>query len=51
MVGSGANPLPCPTMAATWNSIEKSRSTLRWLNTVTCTPLRISSRRNVGLQI
>ena len=30
-------------MAATWYSMEKISSTLRWLNTVTCTPLRISS--------
>ena len=34
---------PRPTMAATWYSIEKISWTLRWLNTVTCTPFLISS--------
>ena len=34
---------PCPTIAATWYIIEKISAMLRWLNTVTCTPLRISS--------
>ena len=32
-----------PTIAATWYSIEKISAMLRWLNTVTCTPRRISS--------
>jgi hypothetical protein len=30
-------------MAATWYSMEKISSTLRWLKMVTCTPLRTSS--------
>ncbi|MNU04756.1 hypothetical protein D3C72_2493020 [compost metagenome] len=30
-------------MAATWYSMAKISSTLRWLNTVTCTPARISA--------
>ena len=34
---------PCPTIAATWYIIEKISATLRWLNTVTCTPWRISA--------
>ena len=32
----------CPTMAASWYSIEKISATLRWLKMVTCTPARIS---------
>ena len=29
-------------MAATWRSISTICATLRWLNTVTCTPARMS---------